>query len=78
MKKKKTTKTMTHRVILSDISSLDDIWEAEREFAELVTEHWEMITDNPLIHAKAVKTAIKLRELKSILVTTKKVPRKIN
>ena len=79
MKKKKAEKKISFKhIILSDTSSLDDVWEAEKEFAELITEHWEMIEDNPIIHAKAVKTAIKLRELKSILITTKKVPRKVN
>jgi hypothetical protein len=79
MKKKKIQKkTKFMHVQFSDTSALDDIWDAEKEFAELVTEHWEMIEDNPIIHAKAVKTAIKLRELKSILITTKKVPQRIN
>lgn len=79
MKKRKTAKKEpVQTIILTDVSTIDDVWEAERDFAELVTEHWELISENAFIHAKAMKTAIKLRELRSILGTTKRYSKKVN
>ena len=56
----------------SMLKSMDGIEETEEEFAVLLTESWETICRKPAVHAKAIRAARKLRELKALQALTGK------
>jgi len=56
----------------------EEVREAEYEFGLLLTESWEAICRKPKMHAKAVRTAKKLRELNTLLRATRHIPNSIH
>ena len=61
--KKKTTAALS--------TTDEEVLEAEREFGMLLAESWEAIYKKPQMYAKVVRTAKKIRELHSLINTSK-------
>ena len=56
----------------------DEMSQAELEFGILLTESWDAIYRKPALHAKAVRTAKKLRELRTLLKATRQLPQSVH
>jgi hypothetical protein len=76
-------KKISKRLFFKNIDMLlpdmqDEMIDAEHEFAILLTESWEAIYRKPAVHAKAIQTAKKLRELRTLLKATRQLPQSIH
>jgi hypothetical protein len=56
----------------------EEVKEVEHEFGLLLTESWEKICRKPKMHAKAIQTAKKLRELNTLLRATRQTPQSVH
>lgn len=76
---KKLNVVLTEDIDSSQIPETEEeVKAAEYEFGVLLTESWEAICRKPKMHAKAVRTAKKLRELNTLLKATRQVPQSVH
>lgn len=48
---------------------IQELFDTEKDLAEVLTESWEVIEDHPSLHEKALKAASRLRDLRLVLKT---------
>lgn len=53
---------------------IEDLHSAEREFGELITERWDIVSKSTKLQKKAMIGAKRIKELRFILATHKLLP----